>query len=88
MQQSIVLQICAQHKVHPVEFFGPGRDRRLSRTRRAAILALKRAGFSNAAVARLIKRNYSTVQYWLHPDYRARRATYFRVLRQKRATLQ
>jgi hypothetical protein len=81
MTQSIVLNVCQQLRIHPAEFFGNGRDRRLSKARRVAIKKLKEAGFNNKAIARLIRRNYSTVQYWTHLEYRERRRSYYRNLR-------
>jgi hypothetical protein len=84
MSGSIVLEVCRECKVHPAEFFGPGRDRRLSNARRLAIQKLKEAEFNNAAIARLMRRNYSTIQYWLHPEYRERRTGYYRNLRKHR----
>lgn len=81
MTESIVLTVCRELKIHPTEFFGNKRERRLSAARRIAIERLKAAGFNNAAVARLMKRNYSTIQYWLHPEYRERRVGYYRDFR-------
>lgn len=82
--KSIVLEVCHEYKIQPDEFFGNGRDRRLSNARRIAIMRLKQAGFSNAGVARLMRRSYSTIQYWLFPEYRARRTEYFRRLHASR----
>ena len=84
MTQSIVLQVCEQCKVHPVEFFGRGRDARLVRCRRIAIKRLKDAGFSAAGISRLIRRDYSTVLYWLKPVYREKRRERYRNYMQQR----
>jgi IS30 family transposase len=78
MTKSIVLEVCAELDIPPHEFFGPMRDRRLTNSRRVAVERLHEAGFSYKAAARLIKRNYSTVQYWLKPEYRASRVEYYR----------
>ena len=77
MTESIVLTVCRECKVHPVEFFGRGKDRRLVGARRLAIHRLHHAGFNYAAIARLMKRNYSTILYWANPAYRERRADYY-----------
>jgi chromosomal replication initiation ATPase DnaA len=77
MTESIVLQVCRECKVHPVEFFGNGRTQRLVRARRIAIFRLHQAGFNYRAISRLIRRNYSTVLYWVHAEYRRRHSAYF-----------
>lgn len=68
---SIVLQVCNEHKIYPAEFFGKGRDKRLTAARREAIQRLSDAGFILTAIARLTKLNISTVRYWTRPKYRA-----------------
>lgn len=77
MTESIVLTVCRECKVHPSEFFGRGKDKRLVRCRRLAIFRLRHAGFSYAGIARVMKRNYSAILYWAHPEYRARRVDYY-----------
>jgi transposase len=84
MTKSIVLEVCREMKIRPADFFGNKRKGRPSTARRIAIERLKEAGFSNAGIARMVKRNYSTIQYWLHPEYRERRVGYFKQLRASR----
>lgn len=76
MNKSIVLTVCEELNVTPENFFGPRRKKQLTHARRVAIQRLHDAGFSYMAVARLIRRNYSTVQYWIHADYREQRSRY------------
>ena len=78
MSESIVIQVCRELKIHPVEFFGPKRCRRLTRARRIAIKRLIAAGFSMAGAARMIQRNYSTVRYWMNPKLRQKHNEYAR----------
>lgn len=78
MTESIVVQVCRELKIRPDEFFGNGRDRRLTRARRIAIKRLIAAGFSMAGAARMIRRNYSTVRYWVHPKLREAHNEYAR----------
>lgn len=78
MNPSIVLSVCEQHQVSPAAFFGKGRTKKLSEARRAAIEALASAGFGTHATARLIKRDTSTVIYWLNQSSRDRRRNYIR----------
>jgi hypothetical protein len=74
--KSVVLTVCEEMGVSSAEFFGPGRSRRLTKARLVAIERLREAGFSVRATARLIKRNYATVMYWIRPEYRVQRAKY------------
>jgi chromosomal replication initiation ATPase DnaA len=78
MTESIVLTVCQELKIHPHEFFGSGRDHRLVRARRIAIKRLRAAGFSMAGIARMMKRNYSTIRYWVHPKLRKHHNEYAR----------
>ena len=78
MNRSIVLNVCEQHQVSPADFFGKGRTKKLSEARRAAIEALAEAGFGTHATARLVKRDTSTVIYWLKQSARDRRKAYLR----------
>lgn len=78
MTKSIVLTVCEELGVTADEFFGRERSKRITNARRMAVERLHDAGFSYKAAARLIRRNYSTVQYWLHPDYREHRVNYYR----------
>lgn len=71
--ESVAIQVCHDMKIYPAEFFGQGRDARLVKARREAMRRLKAAGFSNAAIARVLKRAYSTVQYWMKDDLREKR---------------
>lgn len=73
MTQSIVLTVCREHRVRPDEFFSRRTDRKFVRCRVEAIKRLREAGFSQAGIARMVRREYSTVRYWLHPEYRERR---------------
>lgn len=71
MTESIVLQVCREFDVSPSDFFNASkRDRDLVRVRRYAIARLAGAGFNMAAIARMIRRNYSTVRYWMKPEIR------------------
>lgn len=73
MTKSIVLTVCEQHQISPAAFFGKGRTQKLSHARRDAIVALSAAEFGTQAIARLIKRDTSTVIYWLNQTSRDRR---------------
>lgn len=73
MTQSIVLQVCKEMGVEPADFFGRRRDQRLVSARRLAIDRLVAAGFSMRGVSRMMRRNYSTVQYWMRPALREKR---------------
>jgi hypothetical protein len=69
--ESIVLRVCRERLIKPADFFGPGRDKRLTDARREAIQLLRDAGFNMKAISRLMRRNYSTIRFWVHPHIRA-----------------
>lgn len=73
MTQSIVLSLCEKYKITTDMFYGDSQDKRVVACRRAAIVAMFKAGISKNAIARLTKRHLSTVQYWLDGDLRERR---------------
>jgi hypothetical protein len=78
MSKSIVLTVCEEMGITPEEFFGPRKLKHLTHARREAIDRMMAAGFSMTGVAAAIRRNYSSVQYWVYHDYRKRRSDYFR----------
>lgn len=83
MTGSIVLNVCAECGISSDEFFGKGRKQPLVDARRKAIVALHDAGFSYLAISHLIRRRYSTVMYWVHPQYRERRISYYKKYHQE-----
>jgi chromosomal replication initiation ATPase DnaA len=74
--KAIIREVMRQFNIGPKDFFGTSRVTHLVNARRDAIRQLTEAGFSLAAIARLTKRHYSTVQYWTHPSYRERQIAY------------
>lgn len=82
--QEIIAAVMTQHRVGPKDFFGVGQAAHLVDARRAAIIRLKRAGWKVPMIAQVMRRDRSTVRYWLRPDYQARRVNY---ASQRRATL-
>jgi len=73
---AIIKDVMQRRRIGVKDFFGTSRMTHLVDARRVAIRRLQAAGFDNAAVARLMKRNYSTIQYWTHPNYRKRQIAY------------
>ncbi len=67
---SIVLKVCNEHKIYPAEFFGRGRDKRLTAARREAMRRLRGVGMNHVMIARLLRLNRSSVYYWLNPKSR------------------
>ena len=74
--RAIIMDVMKTRNIGSKDFFGSSRMTHLVKARRSAILRLKEAGFNSAAIARLMKRNYSTIQYWTHPNYRERQIAY------------
>ena len=73
MTESIVLTVCREHGISPSDFFSRRTDSKIVACRVAAIHKLRASGFNQMAISRLIKREYSVVRYWLHPEYRERK---------------
>jgi chromosomal replication initiation ATPase DnaA len=74
--REIIKTVMADHGIGPKDFFGKSRVRHLVRARAAAIKQMREAGMSNSTIGRIMKRDYSTVRYWAHPEYRRRRLAY------------
>ena len=78
------MEVCRDMDVDPEDFFGNTRMKRVVAARVLAIARLRAADFTHAAIARLMKREYSAIQYWIHPKYRERRVPYYAALHAKR----
>lgn len=75
--KDIIKEVLRQRRVKPEEFFGATHLADVVAARRIAARRLSAAGFRVCAIARLMKRNHSTVTYWTRPGYRARRKIYY-----------
>lgn len=65
--------VCRLHLVTREEFFGPRTTKRIVAARKMAIDAMRAKGLSVEAIARVMKRNRSTIQYWVYPGVHQRR---------------
>jgi hypothetical protein len=74
--QEIVNAVMAKHRVGPKDFFGPSRFAHVVAARRAATLRLQADGMRVPMIARVMRRDRSSVRYWLRPDYREHRLIY------------
>lgn len=63
----------AAYGVAPEEFFSDSTEKHVVWARRSIILTLSERGMKNPQIAKLIKRNLSTVRYWLSPKNRGAR---------------
>lgn len=81
---SIINEVCRDLDIDPEDFFGNCRVKRVVAARVLAIARLRAADFSHAAIARMMRREYSAIQYWIHPRYRERRVPYYAALHAKR----
>jgi hypothetical protein len=68
--REIIGGIMAAHGVGPKDLFSRCRISHVVAARRAAIMALIDAGYSNAAASRLMKCHQSTIGYWRYLDRR------------------
>jgi hypothetical protein len=82
--QGIVASVMAKHMIGAKDFYGVSQVVHLVKARRAAIMQLSAAGFKVPMIAKVMRRDRSTVRYWLRPDCRSRRVNYANA---KRATL-
>lgn len=82
---AIIAATMRQANVGVKDFFSNSRLAHLVAARRTAIRRLKADGFDMAAIARLVDVNYSTVRYWLHKGFRARRMSINRTYWERRA---
>lgn len=84
---TIIEAVCRLHLVTREEFFGPSTTKRIVAARKTAIDALRAKGLSADSIARIVRRNRSTVQYWLYPTIHERRIRkYLDRYQQKKAT--
>lgn len=78
----IVPDVCKTFGISREEFYARRRTPELIEARCAAIWALRNAGMSTKAIARMVKRDHTTICYWLHPEWRERKRE---VMRRRRA---
>jgi hypothetical protein len=75
--KAIIKAILREHHVSADDFFGSGHARFVVYARVDAIQRMNDLGMNGHAIARIMKRNHSTIFYWLRPEYRARRKKYY-----------
>ncbi|MBR1122127.1 hypothetical protein JQ628_11430 [Bradyrhizobium lablabi] len=68
----LVRSVMAEHRLGEEDFFKSKRQEHLS-ARIDAIKRLKAAGLNHCEIALVMRRDRSTVRYWLKPDMRARK---------------
>jgi predicted transcriptional regulator len=66
LRKDIIRAVMIEHEVDEDEFFGLGRAAVLTDARRDAAIRLKKAGFSQQRIASILKRNHSTIDYYLY----------------------
>lgn len=71
--RKIIKAVLLEHGVTAEAFFSKRRHDRLVEARVDAAQRLERKGYTVARISRLLKREYSVVAGYLHPDWRARR---------------
>lgn len=74
--KAIIKGVLLDRDITADEFFGRGAQREIFRARVEAIQRMSAAGMTNAAIARLVKRDHTTVSYWLRAERRAHRKAY------------
>lgn len=69
----ILLEVSREHLVSVDDIIGPRRLPHLVAARRDAIDRLRRAEYSLRNVARVLRRNYSTITHHSYPNIRAKK---------------
>lgn len=75
---SILLAVCERHGVTVEDLKGSSRLPEISRARGEAIKALYESGITMVAIAKMMRKKKSSVQYWIYDGYRASRVGYYR----------
>jgi hypothetical protein len=84
MTHPVVLEICKTRGISADDFFGPLKSQVLAASRCEVIGILRDRGLSKAVCARIVRRNVSTVHYWLNPVIRSHRLASMRTRKARR----
>lgn len=71
-RDEIISSVLAKHRVDPLDFFSTSRDCDLTEARRDAARQLSEAGFTHTRIAKLLRRDRSTIDYYLEQTGRSR----------------
>jgi transposase len=75
---AIIRGVCAHYRIPLATFLGPRRAGYLNQARLIAMRQMLAAGIHQAAIARLMGRDHSTIFYWLnHEEVSVRRRAYY-----------
>jgi hypothetical protein len=74
--KAIIKDVMREHGVTADEFFGRSHKRQIVQVRVEAIQRMSDAGLKVCMIARLVRKNHTTVGYWLRPERRAFRKAY------------
>jgi hypothetical protein len=75
--RDIIKAVLTDHSLCAEDFFGSSRQPYLVTARMDCARRMKDAGYEFAAIARYMKRNPTTVLYYLSPDMRGRKKDYY-----------
>lgn len=76
--REIIKTVLRERHIGAEDFFSRNRDNHLVSARKEAALRMNKAGYSPSFIARAIKRNYTTVMYYLSESFQARKAATYR----------
>ena len=76
--KSIIRDVLSEHQICADDFFGLRRDKHLTLARTDAAKRLHAAGYDWSSMARIMKRNHSTVRYYVLSSHRDRKRQYYR----------
>lgn len=73
MTHPIIKDVLRDHGLKEEEFFGRCRKPFLVAARKSAAIRMHRAGLSRGIIARLVRREKSTIVYYIDKEHRAKR---------------
>lgn len=76
--KSIIRDVLKEHQICADDFFGIRRDKHLTLARTDAAKRLHEAGYDWSSIARMMRRNHSTVRYYVLSTHRDRKRQYYR----------
>lgn len=77
MVHPIIKAVMREHLVGAQDFFGGCRIRRFTLARRAAAVRLSQTGLSRGVIARLMRREKTTIAYYINKEWRTKRKAAF-----------
>lgn len=82
--KEIIASVLARTGVSENGFFGPGREPAQTAARAMAIREMDQIGMSTSAIARIVRRDRTSVRYWQRDEVRQERSAYYQAYYEQR----